>query len=204
MRRKILDAAMGAFQMHGYHSTSTSEVMRLAGVTSGGFHHHFPTKKSLGLAVIQDRVAQAIERTWIQPVISARTATAGILTVLDQIAESIETDETILGCPLNNLTLELAAAPDADFRKALHAVFEQWHSAIEDKLRADQAEGYLTGIDPGQLAVFVIGAYSGAMSMAKASQSTAPLRACAQQCRQLLESSTPQDRLMSGSMTSPE
>lgn len=188
VRRKILDVAMDAFQASGYHSTSTHEVMRLAGVTSGALHHHFPTKKSLGLAVIQDGVARAIERTWIQPLVSARTATAGILTVFDQVAESIEANGKVLGCPLNNLSLELAAAPDADFRVALHAVFEHWHSAIEEKLRADQVDGYLERIDPKSLAVLVIGTYSGAMTMAKASQSSAPLRACAQQFKQLLDS----------------
>jgi AcrR family transcriptional regulator len=195
VRRKILDVAMDAFQAHGYHSTSTHEIVRLAGVTSGALHHHFPTKKSLGLAVIRDRVAQAIERTWIKPLVSARTATAGILAVFDQVAESIETNGKVFGCPLNNLSLELAAAPDADFRIALDTVFERWRSAIEEKLRTDQTDGYLERIDPNTLAVLVVGTYSGAMTMAKASQSSGPLRACAQQFKQLLESYTRHDRL---------
>jgi AcrR family transcriptional regulator len=186
---------MDAFQAHGYHSTSTHEIVRLAGVTSGALHHHFPTKKSLGLAVIRDRVAQAIERTWIKPLVSARTATAGILAVFDQVAESIETNGKVFGCPLNNLSLELAAAPDADFRIALDTVFERWRSAIEEKLRTDQTDGYLERIDPNTLAVLVVGTYSGAMTMAKASQSSGPLRACAQQFKQLLESYTRHDRL---------
>jgi TetR/AcrR family transcriptional regulator, transcriptional repressor for nem operon len=190
VRRKILDVAMDAFQARGYHSTSTHEIVRLAGVTSGAFHHHFPTKKSLGLAVIGDRVAQAIEHTWIQPLVSARTATAGIMAVFDQVADSIEENGKVFGCPLNNLSLELAAAPDTDFRVALHSVFARWQSAIEDKLRTDQTDGYLERVDPNSLAVLVVGTYSGAMTMAKASQSSTPLRTCAQQVKQLLESHT--------------
>jgi AcrR family transcriptional regulator len=31
--------------------------VRLAGVTGGALHHHFPTKKALALAVIGERVA---------------------------------------------------------------------------------------------------------------------------------------------------
>lgn len=191
VRRKIVDVAMDAFQARGYHSTSTHEIMRLANVTSGAFHHHFPTKKSLGLAVIHDRVSRTIEDTWIQPLVSARTAAAGIQAVLDQIAASIEANGKVLGCPLNNLSLELAAAPDPDFRTELHTVFERWCSVIEEKLRTDQNEGYLERVDPHAMAVLVIGGYSGAMTMAKASQDSAPLRACAQQLKELLDSHTP-------------
>jgi TetR/AcrR family transcriptional repressor of nem operon len=48
MRRRVLDVAAAAFQKRGYHSTSTHDIMREAGVTGGALHHHFPTKKALG------------------------------------------------------------------------------------------------------------------------------------------------------------
>ena len=60
MRRRVLDAAAEAFQSHGYHSTSTHDIMRAAGVTGGAFHHHFPSKKALAVAVIRERVAKAV------------------------------------------------------------------------------------------------------------------------------------------------
>jgi AcrR family transcriptional regulator len=95
MRRRVLDVAAAAFQTRGYHSTSTHDIMREAGVTGGALHHHFPTKKALGLAVIRDRVAQAVEQTWIEPIRSAPTAAAGISQVFEQIAATIDARGTV-------------------------------------------------------------------------------------------------------------
>jgi AcrR family transcriptional regulator len=180
MRRRVLDVATAAFQTRGYHSTSTHDIMREAGVTGGALHHHFPTKKALGLAVIRDRVAQAVEETWVEPIRTAPTAAAGIRKVFDQIAATIDARGTVLGCPLNNLALELSLA-DPEFQHAVQTVFERWQTAIAEKLRADQAAGTLKSVDPEDLATFIVAVYSGAMAMAKAQQTSEPLGTCAQQ-----------------------
>lgn len=186
MRRRVLDVASAAFQARGYHSTSTHDIMREAGVTGGALHHHFPTKKALGLAVIRDRVAQAVEETWIEPIRTAPRAAAGIRKVFEQLAATIDARGTVLGCPLNNLALELALA-DPEFQHAVQGVFERWQTAIADKLRSDQAAGALNDVDPEDLAGLIVAAYSGAMTMAKAKQSAEPLRTCAQQLAALVQ-----------------
>jgi AcrR family transcriptional regulator len=115
MRSRVLDVAAHAFQARGYHATSTHDIMREAGVTGGALHHHFPTKKSIGLAVLRERVAEAVEQTWIKPVRSARTAADGILDVFATIAATLDDRGRILGCPLNNLALELSLS-DPEFQ----------------------------------------------------------------------------------------
>ena len=115
MRRRVLDVAARAFQARGYHATSTHDIMREAGVSGGALHHHFPTKKALALAVIRERVAQAVEETWIEPLRSARTAADGIADVFGRIAATLDDRGRVLGCPLNNLALELAL-PDPSSR----------------------------------------------------------------------------------------
>jgi AcrR family transcriptional regulator len=180
MRRRLLDVAARAFQARGYHATSIHDIMREAGVTGGALHHHFPTKKALGLAVIRERVAPAVEQTWIEPLGSARTAADGIADVFARIAARLDERSRVLGCPLNNLALELALA-DPEFRRAVQDVFENWQAAITQRLRADQAAGTLENADPEGLATLIVAAYSGAMAMAKANQSSEPLKRCAQQ-----------------------
>jgi AcrR family transcriptional regulator len=179
MRRRLLDAAARLFQTRGYHSTSTHEIMREAGVTGGALHHHFPTKKALGLAVIRERVADAVENAWIEPVKEAASAADGIASVFAQIAAGLEAGRTVLGCPLNNLALELSLA-DPEFRSAINEVYEQWRSAIAQKLRADRGSARSNDAESQALAAFVVAVYSGAIAMAKASQSAEPLRTCAQ------------------------
>jgi len=60
LRARVLDAAADLFEVRGYHATSMKDLMQATGVSGGALHHHFPTKKSLALAVIADRVAPAV------------------------------------------------------------------------------------------------------------------------------------------------
>jgi AcrR family transcriptional regulator len=184
MRGRLLDVAAAAFQARGYHATSTHDIMRDAGVTGGALHHHFPSKKSLALAVIRERVAAAVEETWIAPVREGRTAFEGILAALDQITGTLDARGKVLGCPLNNLAIELSLA-DPDFQTAVAEVFASWQKAIADKARADRPSA-AAPMTPDELGTFVVASYSGAMAMAKAEQSSRPLRICAQQLSGLL------------------
>ncbi|SFI05697.1 transcriptional regulator, TetR family [Bosea sp. OK403] len=182
VRRRILDAAFEAFQGHGYHATSMHDLLRLAGLSGGALHHHFPTKKALALAVLRERVAEAVAKTWIEPVRAAASARAGVAEVLAAIGSELDRRGAVRGCPLNNMASELALA-DPDFRAAAADLFAGWRDAIAAKLREDNAPG-----DPQPLARVVIAAYSGAMAQAKAEQDSQALTACAKALAQLLPS----------------
>jgi AcrR family transcriptional regulator len=186
MRRRVLDAAAEAFQARGYHSTSTHDLMRAAGVTGGALHHHFPSKKALGVAVIRERVAQAVQQTWIEPVQSARTAAHGILAVFAHVAKGVDERKVVLGCPLGNLATELSLA-DPDFRQEIQGVFAGWRTAIARKLQADRTAGILGELDPEAVATFVVAAYSGAIALAKTEQTSDALKACARQLAAVLQ-----------------
>jgi AcrR family transcriptional regulator len=177
VRGRILDAAFGLFQSRGYNATSVHEIAAAAGVTGGALHHHFPTKKAIGLAVIRERVAAALQETWLEPVRSASNAREGILGVFDALARELDAQGNVRGCPVNNLTLELAFA-DAEYRAELQGLFDLWRSTIEEKLPA--------GTHGEKLAALVIAAYSGAMALAKVEQRGTPLRQCAAELRRLL------------------
>lgn len=177
MRKKVLDVAEDAFQARGYHASSIGDLMAAAGVSGGALHHHFPTKKALALAVIDERVAAAVEETWIAPVQAASTAREGVRAVFEAVAAELEQQGFVRGCPLNNLAHELSLA-DPDFRLALAGIFAGWRQAIAGKLRADQQAGRDEGTDPERFAALVVAAYSGAMSMAKTAQDASVLRDC--------------------------
>ena len=190
VRRRVIDAAYAAFSTRGYHSTSVHDLKREAESTGGALAHHFATKKALGLAVIRDRVAAAVEETWIQPVLAAGTAAEGIQAVFASIIAELEKWGAITGCPLNNLVIELARYDD-DFRILLDAIFRRWRDAIAAKLKADLSEGAAVDIDPEAFATLVVASYSGAMAMAKAKQSTEPLALCAEQLAKVMQRHVP-------------
>lgn len=185
MRGRILDAAADAFQSRGYNATSMQDIVRAAAATGGGTYHHFATKKALGIAVVRERVARAVDETWVEPMQSARSTLDGVLTVFAEVIASLDHRRVVSGCETSNLALELALADD-DFRVALHHVFERWRNAIAERIRSDQANGALEGADAGELATFVVAAYSGAMAIAKTEQDSAPLKACALQLARIL------------------
>lgn len=180
LRGRILDTAAAEFQSHGYHATSMHDLMRVAQLSGGALYHHFPTKKSLGLAVIRERVASEIEHTWIAPLRAGDATAHAVIAVFDSVIAELDERHAVLGCPLNNLALELSLA-DPDFQLAVQDVFDRWRSAIADRIRADQAIGKLKAVDADACATFVVASFSGAMALAKAAQSSAPLRSCAQQ-----------------------
>ncbi len=133
LRARVLDAAADLFEVRGYHATSMKDLMQATGVSGGALHHHFPTKKSLALAVIADRVAPAVRRTWIDPIRAAPSLAKGITGVFAEIVSAVDARGRVAGCPLNNLALELVLS-DADFRSAIDAVFVEWQSALVERI----------------------------------------------------------------------
>ena len=180
LRARILDAAANLFQSQGYSGTTTQQIAKEAGVTSGAMHHHFPTKKALGIAVIRERVAEAVRETWIAPLGAAKTAKAGVSAIFDAISRSLDARGAVQGCPLNNLALELSFG-DPEFRDEIRQVFDEWRRALADRLRADRGAGRQLGADPEAVATFIVAAYSGAMALSKADQSSTALRMTADQ-----------------------
>lgn len=175
MRRKVLDAAFDLFQKQGYNGTSMQHLMQATEVTGGALHHHFATKRSLALAVFEERVAPAVRETWIDPVRAATSFGQGIQTVFDEIIASIDARGSTSGCPLNNLAMELSLA-DPDFRKAASGIFREWQDALAERVRETRAGSKMSKAARNDVAGFVVASYSGAMSLAKAEQSTAALR----------------------------
>lgn len=173
-RNRVVEVAYRLFVSRGYAATAVNDVKAEAGISSGAFSHHFPHKQDLVLAVIAGPVTRAIEETWIAPVRDAADAGSGISAVFGDIVAGLAARGRVVGCPLNNLALELSGEGGAA-RVALDGLFRRWRTALAEKFAADCAAGRYPGLDPAAAALFVIAAYSGAMAMAKAGQDPEPL-----------------------------
>jgi AcrR family transcriptional regulator len=152
------------------------DIMEATGVSSGALHHHFRTKDALALAVIRDRVAPTVRDTWIDPVRLSKSIGKGVADVFAGIIRGIEERGTVTGCPLNNLAMELSFA-NPQFRAPLEAIFKEWQVALADRIGRTRGGARLDGANRTAAAAFVIATYSGAMNLAKTTQSTSPLRA---------------------------
>ena len=187
LRNRLLDAAATAFQTDGYDATSIHDLIRVTGVSGGALHHHFPTKKSLALAVINERVAPDVASTWIDRIAGAPTAASGILAVFDEVADKLDSQGSVGGCPLGNLASELALGHE-EFRTALSLRYAEWREAVATRIEADLTEGraaYAKGGGHG-FANVAIALFTGALTIGKAEQSTNALRDAAQELRSLM------------------
>jgi TetR/AcrR family transcriptional regulator, transcriptional repressor for nem operon len=182
VRSRFLDVAADLFQNQGYCASGMQLIFEKAGVTAGAFYHHFESKKDLALAVIEERVAAEVENLWMKPVREASTTLEGVTKAFKSIATQLEERRAVRGCPLNNLTLELAFA-DANFQASLALIFDRWQQEIEAKLKHDMDEGALERTKPALLAAYIIAVYSGAMALCKVHQSAAPLLQCLTELR---------------------
>jgi AcrR family transcriptional regulator len=59
-RDQILTAARRCFERRGFHATSMQEVFREAGMSSGAFYLHFPSKDDLIVAIAEDNLRDVL------------------------------------------------------------------------------------------------------------------------------------------------
>ena len=88
MRKKVLDIAEESFQARGYHASSLGDLMAAAGVSGGALHHHFPTKETLGITLIDSNLERFTAE--LDALSAKRTdAKSKLLTYGDFFAESL-------------------------------------------------------------------------------------------------------------------
>ena len=139
-RDTLLEAAFWEIYRRGFQAASLDAILRETGVTKGALYHHFPSKAALGHAVIEEVVSGYMSQRWM----NALTDTADPITALqtlfrDNIAESPE-EEVMLGCPLNNLALEMSTM-DPLMRARLGQSFEGHVGYLENLLREARERG---------------------------------------------------------------
>ena len=52
-RHNVLESALVLFSKNGYDGTSVADICELAGISKGAFYHHFPSKQSVFLALLE-------------------------------------------------------------------------------------------------------------------------------------------------------
>jgi AcrR family transcriptional regulator len=183
MRTRALDAAAALFQTQGFHATGMREVIERSGLSAGAFHHHFPTKEALAIAVISERVAPAVRESWIEPIRNAPHLRQAVADVFADIISGLDERGKVSGCPLNNLAMELSLT-NAPLRDGLRSIFVEWQEALEQRIAQSMRGKQWSKAKRTAAASFIVASYSGAMNLAKASQNSAPLKATQQMLTQ--------------------
>lgn len=141
-RREIIDQATAMFGEVGYRGASLREIAARCGISHPGLLHHFPTKESLLLAVLEQRDDADIE--WLE------ADSADGVTTLRHLVELTALNTTRRGI------VELYAVLSAEATSAdhpAHAYFQDryrraLHTAGTAYQRAAEGGALREGIDP--------------------------------------------------------
>lgn len=187
-RDKILHSAFCEIHRQGFQAASIANILQDTGLTKGALYHHFPTKQALGLAVIDEVIAQRLEQLIFRPIRESERPVHALLDVIATINKKVPSDFVMLGCPLNNLMQEMSAI-DQLFQQQLSGVLGIWQKTIEDALKRGQKAGEIRAdVDYKAAALFVVSAWEGCIGVAKNMQSPKAFESCMKQLHVYVES----------------
>lgn len=166
-RAHILNVAFMEIFRHGYQGVSVDQIVEKTGLTKGAFFHHFPTKRDLAFAHIDETLMGMTLERWIHPLAAYKNPVEGIWLNLQRIIDESNDKHLELGCPLNNLIQEMSAV-DPVFREKLGKILSAWIDGVRLELERARRDGYLRkNADVRRLAEFVVMGHEGAYGLIK-------------------------------------
>lgn len=172
-RGAILHAAFESIYRDGFRSASINHILEHTGLTKGAFYHHFPTKRDLGYAILDEMLEEAVRRRFLDPLHSAGDPIEVLLENMRWNFASLSDEEVNLGCPVNNLAQEMSPH-DPGFQSRIDRIYHFWCEGYEEWLRAAQKAGKVrAAVDVRDAAAFIVAALAGIRGLAKSTRSSA-------------------------------
>jgi len=174
-RAALLDAAGEEFSRSGYVGTGLGSVVARAGLTKGALFHHFPDKRSLAQAWIDERLAPAIAELWLTPLQHAESLDALRHLCRLRFSELTPGDAT---CALSALAAE-SSAPENSLGPRLERIFDAWRDALASLLERGKTAGRIhRSIKPPAEAAFLVALIAGVSVTANSPRNAETRRAC--------------------------
>ncbi|WP_370978320.1 TetR/AcrR family transcriptional regulator [Agaribacterium sp. ZY112] len=165
-RDRILQAAFEEMYENGFQGMRVDAILKKTGLAKGALYHHFPNKQSLGYAVVDEvlftrtQALGEILNSFDDPIEGLTTACLGF-------AESISDDELVLGCPVNNLSQEMASL-DEGFQERLSNIYSHKCETIVTALeRGKTNDTVRQEANSEHAACFIIASFQGLIGAAK-------------------------------------
>ena len=180
-RERILDAAQDLVLRHGFSATTVDAILAAAGTSKGAFFHHFPSKATLGRALVE-RYAAADAELLDQALTAAEASTDDpadqLLALLDGFAAAVdEQAATPPACLFVSFVYE--QIPDAEgTRDVVVEAIELWRARLLAKLEeAAAAHPPARPVDLPSLADQVFTTFEGSFILARATDDPGHVRA---------------------------
>ena len=188
-RLAILGAAAAEFASNGYASSGIGAIVARGGITKGALFHHFPDKRALALAWINETLEPDIHETWVAPL---ETITS--LDTLRNFCRARCLDLTPGDTTASLVSLSSGeAASEPILASAVASSFSSWRAALVDLLERGKSSGWIhPSIQPTAEATFLISAFCGFSTMSHCFKDENTLRNCATSVLAYLDTLRPQ------------
>ena len=168
-RALLVENAFREIHAHGYAGASLDRILAKSGVTKGALYHHFKSKADLLHAVIDDVLQPMVVDRWLEPLRESDDPIRALAASTRTMMAEATPEEMCCGCPLNNLTQELAGA-DEDFRKHLDRIADDWRAGIRAAFERGQEAGNIRkDVNAAAVASLVFATYQGLIGSVKTS-----------------------------------
>ena len=168
-RALLVENAFREIHAHGYAGASLDRILASSGVTKGALYHHFNSKADLLHAVIDDAIQPMVVERWLGPLQESDDPIRTLAESTVAMMAEATPEEMCCGCPLNNLTQELAGV-DEDFRQHLDRIGDDWRAGIRAAFERGQVAGNIRKeVDTAAVASLVFATYQGLIGSVKTS-----------------------------------
>lgn len=188
-RQLILMTAFEEIHKNGFRATSLNDILGRTGLTRGAFYHHFSNKAALGNAVVDEVLIWMVDEIWLAPL---ETADDPIECLKTMLTETKTDDESVcLGCPLNNMAVEMAPV-DEEIRRRVNQAYDKWIDGYARALERGKEKGFVKkDLDARSIALFIVSSMAGCRSVAKNTQDRETLLTCHQHLASYLDTLRP-------------
>jgi AcrR family transcriptional regulator len=149
-RKRLVQTALKLFSARGYYHTAIADILKESGVTRGSLYYHFPSKKELGFAAIDEGVRLLVEQGVVRHLRTKGHPVDRLLKVLDDLPSVVRL-ETI-DSSASDVSVQMACV-DEDFQKWLQRATGAMVDELEGVLSRGIADGQIVdSVDPRVLA----------------------------------------------------
>lgn len=178
-RAAMIDSAISLIRHRGVTATSFSDILAHSGAPRGSVYHHFPGGKAQLITEATQHAADQLDRALRRALTESDTAGA-LRAMADVWWRGLENGEYSVGCPI----AAAALGNERDAREMAGATFELWLEMFADRLIADGVPAERAH----SLAVLVVSGVEGALVVARAQRSSAPIDAVVDELGELCRS----------------
>ena len=168
-RALLVEKAFREIHAHGYAGASLDRILASSGLTKGALYHHFKSKADLLHAVIDDAIRPMLIDRWLESLNESDDPIRTLAESTRAMMAEATPEEMCCGCPLNNLTQELAGV-DEGFRKHLDRIADDWRAGIRAAFERGQEAGNVRKeVNTSAVASLVFATYQGLIGSVKTS-----------------------------------